>query len=67
MDLLKNDTIRKLQQNELEASIIKVKRHLLDLRFKQATRQEVKPHTIKQYKNQLSRLLTIEAEIFNTK
>lgn len=53
-------TIHTLDIEELNQAIINTKKTLLDYRFKQATKQSVKSHIIKQCKKKLARMMTIE-------
>jgi len=59
--------IRKLSQLELEEKIIKTKKEIFELKFKQATRQPIKTHLFKTKKRLLSQLLTIEHNYKSTK
>lgn len=62
MALPKIEEARKLSDAELGEAILATKRELFDLRFKQATRQEVKPHQFRHANHRLSQLLTVETE-----
>lgn len=53
---------RKLNDEDLAAEILTVKRELFQLRFEQATRRLEKPHLFKHTKHRLSQLLTVERE-----
>lgn len=66
MSLLTNEEIRNLSASDLQTNILTTKRLILDMRFKQATRQPIKTHVFKQYKKQLARLLTIELEHYKS-
>lgn len=52
--------IKQFKSPEVDSKIIEVQKELLELRFKQATRQTVKPHLFKVYKKILARLLTAQ-------
>ncbi len=62
MALPKISEARNLSDAELAEAILKEKKHLFELRFKQATRQPVKPHEFRHAKHRLSQLLTVERE-----
>nr|BBI37231.1 50S ribosomal protein L29 [Palmaria palmata] len=62
MNILSNKAIRALDIESMEKEVLEIKRALFDFRLKQATRQSVKPHIIKAYKNQLARIMTIQKE-----
>ena len=53
---------RKLNDQELEARVLELKRQLFDLRFKKGTRQLDKPHQFKHIRHEISQLLTVERE-----
>lgn len=54
------EEIKNLESSEVTAKIIEAQKYLFQLRFKQATRQTVKPHLFKKYKRILAQLLTIQ-------
>lgn len=60
MKLLTTKEIKKLEKENAIIEIIKIKKILLDLRIKQATRQPVKSHLFKLYKKQIAQILTIK-------
>ncbi len=62
MALPKISEARNLSDAELAEAILQEKKHLFELRFKQATRQPVKPHEFRHAKHRLSQLLTVERE-----
>lgn len=64
MNKLTIKEIRELDHDNLKQEIINIKKILFDFRLKQATRQPIKPHIIKEYKKQLARVMTIEHEKF---
>nr|YP_009396039.1 ribosomal protein L29 [Dasya naccarioides]ARW65225.1 ribosomal protein L29 [Dasya naccarioides] len=51
--------ITKLTNQEINNKIIKLKKELILLKIKQATKQNIKPHKIKKIKHQISQLLTL--------
>lgn len=53
---------RELSDEALQAEILQVKRELFSLRFKQGTRQTVKPHEYRHAKHRLAQLMTVERE-----
>nr|YP_009541717.1 ribosomal protein L29 [Synarthrophyton chejuense]AYR05726.1 ribosomal protein L29 [Synarthrophyton chejuense] len=59
--------IKKLSQEEISNKIYEVKKEMFELKFKQATRQNIKTHLFKKYKHFLAQLLTIEHNNKNTK
>lgn len=62
MALPKISDTRSLSDSELAEAILKEKRFLFELRFKQGTRQPVKPHEFRHAKHRLSQLMTVERE-----
>nr|YP_009628630.1 ribosomal protein L29 [Acrochaetium secundatum]QBX88413.1 ribosomal protein L29 [Acrochaetium secundatum] len=65
MKVLDSSEIRDLDQQEMQAEILAIKRILFDFRLKQATRQTIKPHSLKAYKKQLARITTIKHEKYS--
>ena len=61
MDILTLEKIKQLKPVDLSNKIIETKKSLLDLKLKQATRQAIKTHLFKQYKQMLAQMLTIES------
>jgi large subunit ribosomal protein L29 len=62
MSLPKIADSRKLNDPELEARVLELKRQLFDLRFKKGTRQLDKSHQFKHIRHEISQLLTVERE-----
>jgi large subunit ribosomal protein L29 len=62
MALPKISDARNLSEAELAEAILREKKHLFELRFKQATRQPVKPHEFSHAKHRLAQLMTVERE-----
>ena len=62
MALPKIEDARKLDEDDLSAEILAVKRELFQLRLEQATRRLEKPHLFKHAKHRLAQLLTVERE-----
>ena len=60
MKLLTSNEIISLDHKQIQEEILNIKKILLDVRMKQATRQTVKSHLFKLYKRQLAKLLTME-------
>lgn len=56
------DEARSLNDEDLAAEILAVKRELFQLRLEQATRRLESPHLFKHKKHRLSQLLTVERE-----
>ncbi len=65
MKKLEISEIRNLNELEMQTTILEIKRVLLEFRIKKATRQIIKPHCLKAYKNQLARIKTIYHEKYN--
>jgi len=65
MKVLDSSEIRGLDQQEMQKEILAIKKILFDFRLKQATRQTIKPHSLRAYKNQLARITTIQHEKYN--
>nr|YP_009314983.1 Ribosomal protein L29 [Scinaia undulata]SCW23438.1 Ribosomal protein L29 [Scinaia undulata] len=62
MNLLTVQQIRSMGIEDISSEIIEIKKTLFDFRMKIGSRQNIKPHTIKQCKRQLSQLMTIKHE-----
>nr|YP_009510892.1 ribosomal protein L29 [Gracilaria gracilis]AXI96565.1 ribosomal protein L29 [Gracilaria gracilis] len=62
MPLPKFKNIANLTHNEIQEKIIKLKKEIFELKLKQATRQNIKPHLFKHKKHQLAQLLTIKQD-----
>nr|YP_007878221.1 50S ribosomal protein L29 [Calliarthron tuberculosum]AGA63832.1 50S ribosomal protein L29 [Calliarthron tuberculosum] len=60
MNLMTITEIRNLSSIEISNKIIEIKKEIFELKFKQATRQLIKPHLFKAYRKMLAQLLTIE-------
>nr|YP_010988264.1 ribosomal protein L29 [Rhodochorton tenue]WOK79460.1 ribosomal protein L29 [Rhodochorton tenue] len=65
MKVLHSSEIRKLSEQKMQEEILEIKKRLFDFRLKQATRQTIKPHILKAYKNQLAKIMTIKYEKYN--
>lgn len=59
MGLAKFADIRSLSNEEISDAIIETENKLFNLRFKKATRQNFKPHEIKDTKRRLAQLKTL--------
>lgn len=59
MSLAKFTEIVSLSNNEISEAIIKTETELFNLRFRQATRQSLKSHQIKNTKRRLAQLKTL--------
>ena len=55
--------LRELNTEERENRIIELEKQLIDLRVKKTTRQNIKPHQLKQTKRELAQLLTLQNEL----
>lgn len=62
MVLPKIQSIENLQDSEIATKILDLKKELLNLKLKQATRQNLKSHLFKHKKHQLAQLLTLETQ-----
>nr|QCI05371.1 ribosomal protein L29 [Compsothamnion thuyoides] len=51
--------IKNIDDNSIKNQINKLKKQLILIEIKKATRQDIKPHIIKQIKNKISQLLTL--------
>ncbi|MCS6783409.1 MAG: 50S ribosomal protein L29 [Gloeomargarita sp. SKYG116] len=58
----KMDEIRDWDDARIAEEILAVKKQLFELRFRQATRQPVKPHEFRHARHRLAQLLTLEHE-----
>nr|YP_009511097.1 ribosomal protein L29 [Hydropuntia rangiferina]AXI96770.1 ribosomal protein L29 [Hydropuntia rangiferina]UAD87451.1 ribosomal protein L29 [Hydropuntia rangiferina] len=56
------NNIKNLTKEEIKEKIIEIKKEILELKFKQATKQNIKSHLFKHKKHQLSQLLTIQTK-----
>ena len=63
MNLLNKQEIKQLTSIEIIDKIIETKKFLFNLKFKQTTKQSIKPHIFKQYKRMLAQLLTRESQL----
>lgn len=55
-----NKTIHNLSIEEIQDKIIKIKKEIIELNIKKATKQNIKSHTLKEKKHELAQILTIE-------
>nr|YP_010196408.1 ribosomal protein L29 [Gracilaria cearensis]UAD83805.1 ribosomal protein L29 [Gracilaria cearensis] len=62
MTLPKFKHIKHLTRSEIQKKIIELKKEIFELKIKQATRQNIKPHLFKHKKHQLAQLLTIKQD-----
>ena len=59
MAFLDMDSIKEMNEADIQQEIISIKRELLELRIRKSTRQEIKSHLFKHKKHRLAQLLTI--------
>nr|YP_010728940.1 ribosomal protein L29 [Lithothamnion corallioides]WEA77063.1 ribosomal protein L29 [Lithothamnion corallioides] len=64
---MKINEIRELSKIDIATKIEEVKKEIFELKFKQATRQNIKTHLFKANKRFLAQLLTIEHNYKNLK
>nr|YP_009296349.1 ribosomal protein L29 [Sebdenia flabellata]AOM65284.1 ribosomal protein L29 [Sebdenia flabellata] len=62
MSLLKIKNIQNLSSEEINKKIINLKKEILHLKLKIATKQNIKPHIFKYKKHELAQLLMLEAQ-----
>ncbi len=62
MSIISLQEIRSMNNSDIDDKILELKKILLDYRIKQATRQSLKPHLIKQHKKYLAQIMTIKHE-----
>ncbi|KAI0556440.1 60S ribosomal protein L29 (chloroplast) [Gracilaria domingensis] len=62
MPLSKFKDIQHLTRSEIQKKIIELKKEIFQLKLKQTTRQNIKPHLFKHKKRQLAQLLTIKQD-----
>ncbi len=62
MALPKIAEILEMTDEQVSEAILEAKKGLFDLRFKQATRQEVKSHEYTHIKHRMSQLLMVEGQ-----
>nr|YP_010986143.1 ribosomal protein L29 [Polyopes affinis]WOL37061.1 ribosomal protein L29 [Polyopes affinis] len=60
MSLPKIEELKELSHEDIEKRITELKKDLFDIRFKQATKQSIKPHIFKHKKHELAQLLMLE-------
>lgn len=65
MDLMTINEIKNSTAIDINNKIKKTKQIIFELKFKQGTKQTIKPHLIKNYKKMLARLLTINHSLNN--
>ena len=63
MSFLTLEQIKELKSSEFNSKTLEIKQALFDLRFKQATKKNIKTHLIKKYKKMLAQLLTIQGQL----
>lgn len=66
MALTKYQDFKKLDQNELDELILKLKKELLFLRIQKVNFSSFQPHLFRHTKHQLAQLLTCKREKLNT-
>ncbi len=52
--------MKKIYNKEIEKQIIELKKQLIFYKIKKATKQNIKPHVIKNTKYQISKLFTLD-------
>nr|YP_009732288.1 50S ribosomal protein L29 [Gracilaria spinulosa]QHS70820.1 50S ribosomal protein L29 [Gracilaria spinulosa] len=62
MALPKIKDIKHLKNSEIQKKIVELKKEIFELKLKQTTRQNIKPHLFKHKKHQLAQLLTIKQD-----
>lgn len=62
MALSSFQSLKDLNDIQIEESIVEAKKELLNLRLQRATRQSFKPHSFKHLKRKIAQLLTLETE-----
>ena len=62
MALSNFQTLKELDNNQIEEEIIKSKKELFNLRLQRATRQSFKSHEFKHLKHKVAQLLTLETQ-----
>nr|YP_009510688.1 ribosomal protein L29 [Gracilaria ferox]AXI96361.1 ribosomal protein L29 [Gracilaria ferox]UAD85845.1 ribosomal protein L29 [Gracilaria ferox] len=62
MPLPKFKDIQNLTNSDIQKKIIELKKEIFELKLKQTTRQNIKPHLFKHKKRQLAQLLTIKQD-----
>lgn len=60
MSLPNINNYHNLQAIEINSKILELKKEIFYLKLKKATKQNIKPHTIKHKKRELAQLLTLE-------
>ena len=63
MEILQLKQIKQLTDLEIDNQISEVKAALFDLKFKQATKKNIKTHYFKVYKKMLAQLLTTKKQL----
>lgn len=62
MGFSKISEIQTLSNNEIKEAILEIKKEIINLKVKQATKQKVKPHIFKHKKHKLAQLLMLEKQ-----
>nr|QVY58446.1 50S ribosomal protein L29 [Kappaphycus striatus] len=66
MSFQKIENIKKLNIEEIEKNIIKIKKEIFDLQIKKYTRQSLKNHVFKHKKHQLAQFMTLATQKIQT-
>lgn len=63
MSFSKISELEKLSKNKIEEQILEIKKDIINLKIKQATKQQIKSHIFKHKKHTLAQLLMLEKKI----
>ena len=67
MSLSKNKNLQELNIEDIQNRIINIKKEIIELNIKKATKQNIKSHILKNKQHELAQLLTIETIKFKKK
>lgn len=59
-----NYKFQKITKNNIQEKILQTRKEIFELKFKQTTEKNIKPHLIKHKKHLLAQLLTMQTESY---
>lgn len=62
MALSKMADLQSLSAAEVDTKVQELKKELFDLRFQQATKEEIQPHQFKHIRHQIAQLMTLKQQ-----
>lgn len=58
--------LREVTSSNIQEKISQTRKEIFELKFKQATEKNIKPHLIKHKKHLLAQLLTMQTELYKS-